>query len=258
MRAESGGLTRPERAKGLKAAVTVALILLVLLLGCDEERAVEGQDEVGGDVAAGEPVPAFDPEVIVTGDDPALPEGCHPRQVAELVIDFVDAFNRGDTEALSRVFFLSDGPSPPDYSQQDFYPWSWYLVSEVDADGTVQNGFVTYDQAELMSYFEERHRQGERLRLLKVSLTQTGLLGEEDNVGFVYVLTRDAEDLDPALGGPSRIAWGEAAVNCGNRRIYAWRMDMRAEDERSERDAADWLCTDPPRWRPGEQVVACT
>jgi hypothetical protein len=96
------------------------------------------------------------------------------------------------------------------------------------------------------------------LRLLKISLTHTGLLGKEDNVGFVYVLNRTARDLEPNLGGPARIASGQGAINCTNRRIFAWRMDMRTEDRRTAREAADWLCTDPPGWKPGKAVVACT
>ena len=78
--------------------------------------------------------------------------------------------------------------------------------SEVDTEGRIEGGFVTYDQGELLRYFAKRHRKGEQLRLLKISLTQTGLLGKEDNVGFVYVLNRTARDLEPGLGGPARIA----------------------------------------------------
>jgi hypothetical protein len=47
-----------------------------------------------------------------------------------------------------------------------------------------------------------------------VSSTQAGLLGEEGNVGIVYVLTREAEDLDPGLGGPDRSATGKGVINC--------------------------------------------
>jgi hypothetical protein len=35
-------------------------------------------------------------------------------------------------------------------------------------------------------------------------------------------------------------------------------MDMKTKDERTTREAADWLCTDPPGWKPGKAVVACT
>ena len=195
--------------------------------------------------------------VIVTSNDASLPEGCRPKQVAELLISFVDAFNRGDQAVLSRIFFLSKGPSPPDFSDRAYDPWSWYTVSNVEPSGKIVSGFVTYDQSDLLRYFARRHTQGEQLRLLKVSLTQTGLLGKDDNVGFVYVLNRTASDLDPKFGGPARIASGQGAINCKNRRIFAWRMDMKVGDNRTSREASNWLCTDPPGWKPGKAVVAC-
>jgi hypothetical protein len=166
-------------------------------------------------------------------------------------------------------FFISEGPSPPDFSDEGYYPWSWYSVSEAGAGGRIEDGFVTYDQGELLRYFAERHRQRERLELIEVSSTQAGLLGEKNNVGIVYILTRDAEDLElltrdaedlePGLGGPAaRIAVGKGAINCENRQIFAWSMEMRVGETRSEREAAAGLCTDPPGWKPGTAVVACT
>ena len=86
----------------------------------------------------------------------------------------------------------------PDFADRGYDPWSWYTVSEFDPEGKIKSGFVTYDQGELLRYFAKRHKKGEQLRLLKISLTHTGLLGKEDNVGFVYVLNRTARDLDPA------------------------------------------------------------
>ncbi|HET9928945.1 MAG TPA: hypothetical protein VFQ09_09040, partial [Rubrobacter sp.] len=162
--------------------------------------------------------------MIVTSDDASLPDGCRPRQVAALVISFVNAFNSGDQESLSRIFFLSEGPSPPDFAERGYDPWSWYTVSEFDTEGRIKSGFVTYDQGELLRYFAKRHKKGERMRLLKVSMTQTGLLGREDNVGFVYAMNRSASDLDPSFGGPAHVATGQGAINCKNRRIFTWRM----------------------------------
>ena len=196
-------------------------------------------------------------KVIVTSEDESLPDGCGTRAIARLVIEFVDAFNRGDQATLSRLFFVSEGPSPPDFSEAGYYPWSWYSVSEVGEDGKIQNGFVTYDKNELMGYLAERHSQGEYLDLIKVSSTQAGLLDEKNNVGIVYVLTREAGDLAPGLGGPARIAVGKGAVNCESRQIFAWSMEMRVGEERTPRQAAGWLCEDPPGWRPGKAVVAC-
>jgi hypothetical protein len=207
----------------MKTRILPVLILALLALGCGVETdpkhdsrpsgpsASRGAGGAGGEASGSATQSGREPttKVIVTSDDTSLPDGCHPRQIAELVIDFVDAFNRGDQERLSRIFFISEGPSPPDFSEERYYPWSWYSVSEVGAGGRIEDGFVTYDQGELLRYFAERHSQGERLELIKVSSTQAGLLGKEGNVGIVYILTRDAEDLDPGLGGPARIAFGK-------------------------------------------------
>lgn len=239
----------------MKTTIVAILSLVSLLVGCGED-----QDAREPDAAVGQREAVVHQEqtrVIVTSDDPSLPDGCHPRQVADLVISFVDAFNNGDQATLSRIFFLSEGPSPPDFAERSYDPWSWYTVGKIEPGGKIVSGFVTYDQGDLLRYFADRHRKGERLRLLKLSLTRTGLLGMEDNVGFVYVLIRDARDLEPGLGGPARIAYGQGAMNCTHRRIFAWRMDMRAGDDRTEREAANWLCTNPPGWKPGEAVVAC-
>ena len=247
--AEGWGISGLSR----KAAVLFVLVL-VLVGGC-------GEEEKGKSRSADRPpeVESYrQPErVIVTSDDASLPDGCHPGQVAGLVMSFVAAFNSGDQAALSRSFFLSEGPSPPDFSDGTYDPWSWYTVGEIEPGGRIVDGFVTYDQGELLDYFATRHRQGEQLRLLKVSLTQTGLLGEDDNVGFVFVLNRKAGDLEPDLGGTAHIALGQGAINCTNQRIFTWRMDMRVGDQRSSREATNWLCEDPPGWKPGRAVVSC-
>jgi len=241
----------------MKAAIVPILVLVFSLVGCGEDRNSGKTHPAGKDnrrefVAYEQPT-----RVIVTSDDASLPYGCHPRQVADLLITFVDAFNAGDQAVLSRTFFLSEAPPPPDFADRAYHPWSWYTVGRVEPGGKIAGGFVTYDQRELLRYFAKRHNKGERLRLLKVSLGQTGLMGMDDNVGFAYVLNRTARDLEPDLGGPASIASGQGTINCKNRRIFTWRMDMRVEDRRTNREGAAWLCTDPPGWRPGKAVVAC-
>ncbi len=239
--------------RGKIAGPLVAVLFVLLLVGCGDDVPDRPEQAVPR-----EPVPPHTREVIVTSSDDALPDACQPRRVAELLIRFVDAFNQGRQEELSSAFFVSEGPSPPDFSTADYRSWSWYSSSEIGDDGTVARSFTTSDQGELLRYFARRHRQGESMRLLKVSLTQTGILDMESNVGFVFVATRDAPDLPVGLGGPARIAYGKGALNCENLRIFTWTMDMKTQEERTEREASDWLCADPPRWRPGEAVVACT
>src|SRR5215203_4902698 len=152
----------------MKTAILPILALLCLLVGCQEDRDT-GESQFVGGTRQREPVVHQElTRVIVTSDDASLPDGCHPRQVAGLVISFVNAFNSGDQASLSRIFFLSEGPSPPDFAERSYDPWSWYTVSEVDTKGRIKSGFVTYDQGELLRYFAKRHRQGEQLRLLKI------------------------------------------------------------------------------------------
>jgi hypothetical protein len=236
---------------------TLLLLLVLLAFGCGGGPDPSGDSSAGGSGGQASRTGHEPTEVIVTSDDASLPDGCHPRQIAEIVMGFIYAFNSGNQEQLARLFFVSEGPSPPDFSTKGYYPWSWYSVSEVGAEGRIEDGFVTYDQSELLSYFAKRHEQSEHLELLKVSVTGAGVLGEEDNVGIIYALTREAEDLGPGLGGPDHVAIGKGAINCASRRIFVWSMEMRAWETRSAREAASWLCTDPPGWRPGKAVVAC-
>ena len=241
----------------LKTTTLSILAFLLLLIGCERDRDTGGSHSASGDRPGASVAYQQPTRVIVTSDDPWLPDGCHPRQVADLIISFVDAFNKGDQAVLSQVFFVSEAPSPPDYADSAYDLWSWYTVGEIEPGGRIVNGFVTYDQSELLDYFATRHGQGEQLRLLKVSLTQTGLLGKDDNVGFIFVLNRNAGDLEPDLGGTAHVAVGQGAINCTNQRIFNWRMDMRVGDQRSNREATNWLCKDPPGWKPGKAVVAC-
>jgi hypothetical protein len=246
-----------------RAGILLVVVLAALVLGCSSDRnsakspGSQPQSYLAGSEATIQPVQKHPQRIIVTSDEPSLPEGCHPRQVAQLVISFFDAFNHGDQALLSRIFFISEGPSPSDFSQSGYYPWSWYSVSEIGTEGRIRGGFVTYDQRKLLRYFARRHKHHERLHLLRISVTRTGLLDEENNLGIVYILTRNADDLDPGLGGPDNVASGKGAINCERRQIFVWSMDMKVGETRSARDAAGWLCVGPPGWRPGRAVVAC-
>jgi hypothetical protein len=115
--------TRVGNERRMKAAISAVLVLALDVLGCGGEQGSGGDSRPdrpatsGGASAVAEGQAegqAREPaaKVLVTSDDPSLPDGCHPRAIAGLVIDFIDAFNRGDQERLSRLFFISEGPSP--------------------------------------------------------------------------------------------------------------------------------------------------
>lgn len=253
----AGFSVRSSRASLL--AALIAVLCALYGLGCEEEDQGSGVAPTDAGlreepvVGAGEAAA----EVIVTNGDTTLPEDCRPGRVAEVVAGFVDAFNDGDRERLSRAFFIAEGPSPSEFSEEGYYPWSWYSVSQVGKEGAVEGGFVTYEEGLLMRYFARRHERGERMRLLKVSLTQTGILDNDHNVGLIAVLTRDAGDLEPGLGGPDHVAYARGAINCEGAWIFTWSMEMRTTETRDARAASDWLCISPPGWRPGDAVIAC-
>jgi hypothetical protein len=247
------------RAGGASLLAVALCALLLYGVGCEEDQGANGvppdaglQEPAAVD-AAGEEV-----EVVVTSDDASLPEGCRPKEVAEVVGGFVDAFNVGDRERLSRTFFIAEGPSPSEFSEEGYYPWSWYSVSQIGEGGRVAGGFVAHEEELLMRYFERRHERGERMQLLKVSLTHAGILGNEANVGLLAVLTRDADDLEGSgFGGPDHVAYARGAINCEGGWIFTWTMEMRSAESRDARDASAWLCKNPPGWRPGDAVIAC-
>jgi hypothetical protein len=233
--------------------------LLAYATGCEEKDPNTGVTPP--DAALREPTAVDageETKVIVTSSDTSLPEGCRPKEAAQVVGGFVDAFNAGDQERLSRTFFIAEGPSPSEFSEEGYYPWSWYSVSQIGEGGRIDGGFVAHEEELLMRYFARRHERGERMQLLKVSLTHAGILGNDANVGLISILTRDAEDLEKAgFGGPDHVAYARGALNCEGGWIFSWTMEMRSAETRNARDAAAWLCKDPPGWRPGEAIVAC-
>ena len=62
------------------------LFFAFLLAGCN---ALAGSGAASGESSATPPAG----ETVVTRDDPTLPAGCSPRQVAGLIMRFFDAFN---------------------------------------------------------------------------------------------------------------------------------------------------------------------
>ncbi len=194
----------------MKTKILPVLFLAFITLGCG------GRRDSGDDSQLDGPAPnegagvsrsgASGTEVIVTSDDASLPDGCDTRQITELVIECADAFNRGDQERLSRLFFVSEGPSLR-ISLRKVTTRGRGTRCEVGEGGRIENGFVTHDQGELLRSFAERYGQRERLTWLKVSSTQAGLLEEEYNAGIVLVLTRDAESTRSSEG---RRVWPSA------------------------------------------------
>lgn len=131
--------------------------------------------------------------VIVTGDTP-LPAGCNtPHDVAKLIADFLDAFNRGDQRQLDASFGSE---------------FMWYSAGN----------FVSYTKAGLLPYFALRHTHHDQLQLTKIDVHGPSWHG---GVDIAYELARRSDDVN---GGARQSVDGKGAVNCQTRRIFVWSM----------------------------------
>lgn len=171
-------------------------------------------------------VPSGDADVVVTRDTLALPAGCSVTETAALITDFLDVFDRGDTDELDRLF------APAGEGREDF---KWYSS---DDGGRPQ---AVYVRGNLLDHFRDRHRHAETMRLVSLDIGR----GHRNDVGISYALIREADDI------PRGFARGKGQIDCANRRIFVWTMAMTA-------DTSPTTCPTPSDWKPGSPVVACT
>jgi hypothetical protein len=209
-------------------------------------------------VAAGVSVasPPVATDVLVTRDSLSLPTGCSPREVAGFLDVFLDAFNRGDMQALDEIWTSEDSPGRPVGSTgREFI---WYSVTE---GGSIRAGpwrdRSVYDRPELLGYFAERHRQNERMSLVAVRVVRARASWA---AGIHFVVRRSADDLPPGLGGRQRIAGGKGQVDCERHRLQLWTMFMnKAEAGRDYPPSGAGLpCPRPAGWSPADPIVVCS
>jgi hypothetical protein len=172
--------------------------------------------------------------VLVTRNDKPMP-ACQPREVAELLLTFLDAFNRSDEVQLGRFF----GPQ-----------FRWYSASE----GRPSQGgrhVVAFHPDDALAYFAERHQHGERLDLRALDVAPSGDIG--------FVAGRQADDLP---SGPDDGEWpviGKGRIDCTAKTIDVWSMGMRMElSGEPTAVLSSRLCPEPPLTTPSDAVVACS
>lgn len=129
-------------------------------------------------------------------------KGCNPPQTKALVNRFLDAFNRGDRNALNnsiwggRLYF------------------NWYAVT---ANPGLRVDTESRRRDTLMSYFVVRHAAGERLLLTNFKLN--GVTGGAYR-NFEFQLLRSANDMPG-----SQVAYvGKGASSCVTGRLITWVM----------------------------------
>jgi hypothetical protein len=170
----------------LAVLLALSIFALVACTGSGEDAAEEGSEPTSAAVTSAEPKP------------------CTAVEVRELVVGFVQAFNRGDDDALNGLF----APEPS---------FRWYST---DAPGERLRS-EAYNRASLIPYFARRHAAGERLRLtsFKFNGNSPGIAARYGN--FEYGLVRSADDLPPTN------YYGKGASSCYGDRpdlIFVWSM----------------------------------
>ena len=236
---------------GIMSTKSLLLLVFVLLLaGCSspislsssksaEKQKTSAESDRKEKDQAQEKQVGYEPigKVLITRKDDSLPDGCRPRQVAGLVTNFFDAFNKGEKSKLSR-FFVSEGPTPGLYS----------------ASPVPGSGFSTYDRNELLKYFPKRHKHHERLRLLEVDV---GKSWRHDGAAFVSNITRKADDIKPGLGGPKNIAIVKGEINCRLQRFVIWNMTMAETRFLNAQGMPTSICSNPSGQKRGSAAIAC-
>jgi hypothetical protein len=148
--------------------------------------------------------------ILHANESLAPPINCAPLEVRDLLVGFVDAFNRGDQPQLLRYF----APT-----------FQWYSMSEGAEGETGFRHFVTSDRDTLLRYFADRHQAHERLTLVKVDV----LNANDWSVGVGVFLVRAADDIAPvAAQAESGNAHGKTMVDCARRTLSLWSVGMPA------------------------------
>jgi hypothetical protein len=238
-------VSRPKRRLGGHQTLGALFVLLIGLsfIGC---KSALNPNSVSSEASKGQAYDEHGPPVIVTRDDPSLPDGCRPNRVARLVSNFTDGFNDGNEQRISRSLELTGRPGPG-----GAVPFSWYSGIE---GSTQREGkqFSFYDQDELLSYLAERHKRGERLRPLITAVTGDGVSGV---VGADLVLIRTENGLDFEPGGPQQLARVKSVIDCDARKIIRWVMSVQRTGKHiSELRVCPKV---PDDWKPTTAVIAC-
>jgi hypothetical protein len=121
---------------------------------------------------------AFVPAVALGASPPPDAEECVAGESRAIVIRFIAAFNARNILALDRVFAPAES-------------FNWFSTGAPGA----RLRAAAYDRSTLMAYFKARHRQGEKLRLVRFKSN-----GNSNGYAhFEFRLERRARTLRPTV-----------------------------------------------------------
>src|SRR5436190_108419 len=234
----------------------VGIALAALVAGCETStHSAPSRTARGADMT---------PAIVISRDNGTLPRRCGVKTTAARMVEFIDAFNRGDAERL-------------DHAIADRQHFQWYssnegsrtrsrtfsatgLTSAVDGPASGPLRHVDGRPA-LMRYLAMRSGSGERMRLVQVKITRvaprTWFQSITDDVaGVEYSITLDAPDFS-GLRGQNRLATGKGGFGCSDGRLLAWSMGLNTANGRPAH--LELLCRRASRVRQNaRRVIACS
>lgn len=196
----------------MKRISPVAMTLVVLTTLLLDQAAGVSQTETPTteDGMVGSPTPQ-----VLIGQPPEwepLPEVCRPDDVRDAVLEFVDAFNRGDQEQVAALFRpdVLDADGTPDWNDQ-YRNLGWFSIIGADDE---TSGFAQ-NAEDARSVTATRHGRGERWTLLQLFM---GGYWWEGGVNISFDIRREADDI------PTTIVGGKGALDCDDGTIHTWNM----------------------------------
>lgn len=150
------------------------------------------------------------PTATINLEADELPPGCVAAEVAQVVVDFVDAMNQGDMDRLAEIF--PDEAAPPGASAFGRGLIAYGVASKDLGD------FVAATPDDLMAHLAERVAQHEQRTLHYLAVRDTAGAGWEDVPGFEFYITRQADDL------PEQLFSGKGVIDCQMMEIMIWNM----------------------------------
>ncbi|MDQ3044531.1 MAG: hypothetical protein M3R06_05190 [Chloroflexota bacterium] len=196
----------------MKVSITAAAVMLIVTSAVSAQTPQSAADPGASPVARATPVGVRTIDGVQTrvrDEGKPFAEGCGVEFVVDLLTGFLDAFNRGDQEALARYFPSEVAEFPPEIGK-----FNWYGVG--GPPNSFNPGFTAMNRDELLVYFAERHDQHEQMRLLQVEV------GEEwHGLGMTLDIDRRADDI------PHHEAGVKAAIDCPSETIWVWGMGDR-------------------------------
>ncbi|WP_273844893.1 MULTISPECIES: hypothetical protein [Rubrobacter] len=155
---------------------------------------------------------------------------------------FLEAYNKGDQDRLSRFFV----------AKWEQTPWLYAMSRGRKVEVGVDN------RKDLLRYFAHRHEQHDRMLLLSIQvIPNSGISGGQPRGGIAYSLARRADDLEQGSVGTERLVEGKGAIDCRRQKFTLLTLTTLPVKPKYTR-ASTLQCPKPDGRNQDNAIVACT